>query len=331
VTAAVPPPGDGVGDRRVVTLPAVPALGGLYAKALAGGATGAVGRRLGRGSTALPDVAYEVAGVRADAARLTAYQHLVGESASDALPAGFVHVLTFPLAVAVMTTPGFPFPLVGAVHVANRVEQHRAAQLDEPLTLRAWAQGLRSHRAGTQAELVTTATDADGVRVWTGVSTYLAKGVHLPDPAVGASGPAGDDGSAGAAGREGGAAGPADEGRVPFVAPVPTGCWRLPADEGRRYAAVSGDRNPIHVSSLAAKGFGFPRAIAHGMDTAARALAAVGAARGPAFVWTAEFAKPVLLPGSPAVRVAPDGDGFAYAVWDARSGKPHLTGAVTPL
>ncbi|MDM7854610.1 MaoC/PaaZ C-terminal domain-containing protein [Cellulomonas alba] len=311
MTAAVPPTGDGLGDRRVVTLPAVPALGGLYVKGLAGVATSVVGRRLGRGSGALPDVAYEVAGVRADAARLTAYQHLVGESASDALPAGFVHVLAFPLAVAVMTTPGFPFPLVGAVHVANRVEQHREARLDEPLTLRAWSQGLRSHRAGTQAELVVTASDADGERVWTGVSTYLAKGVHLTDR----PGPADD---------------PAEE-RTPFVAPVPTGRWQLPADEGRLYAAVSGDRNPIHVSSLAAKGFGFPRAIAHGMDTAARALAAVGAAHGPAFVWTAEFARPVLLPGSPAVRVARDVDGFAYAVWDARSGKPHLTGTVRPV
>lgn len=300
---------DGFDPRtRVVTLPAVPALGGLYAQALAGGAAGALGRRLGRGTTALPGVAYEVADVRADAARLTAYQHLVGETAADVLPAGFVHVLAFPLAVAVMTTRGFPFPLVGAVHVANRVEQHRDVHLDEVLTLRAWAQELRAHRAGTQAELVTTASDADGRRVWTGVSTYLAKGVRLPDAV-----PV-----------------PADDERPPFVAPAPTARWRLPADEGRRYAAVSGDRNPIHVSALAAKGFGFPRAIAHGMDTAARALAAVGAARGSSFVWTADFARPVLLPGSPAVRVAPDGAGFAYAVWDARSRKPHLTGAVTP-
>jgi len=314
---------DGFDPRtRVVSLPAVPALGGLYAKALGGGVVGAAGRRLGRAPTALPGVAYEVAGVRADAARLTAYQHLVGESAADALPAGFVHVLAFPLAVAVMTTPGFPFPLVGAVHVANRVEQHRDVHLDEVLTLRAWAQRLRPHRAGTQAELVTTASDADGLRVWTGVSTYLAKGVRVPDD--------GSTGDGRGAPARADVDGPADDGeRMPFVAPEPTARWRLPADEGRRYAAVSGDRNPIHVSALAAKAFGFPRAIAHGMDTAARALATVGAARGPSFVWTAEFAKPVLLPASPSVRVAPDGAGFAYAVWDGRSGKPHLTGAVT--
>jgi hypothetical protein len=297
-----------VSDDRVVTLDEVPALGGLYAKGLGRGATGAVGRRIGHAPDALPGVAYEVTGVRADGATLTAYQHLVGETASDVLPAGFVHVLAFPLAVAVMTTPGFPLPLVGAVHVANRVTQWHEARLDEALTLRASARDLRAHRSGTQVDLVAVAADRDGRVVWEGVSTYLAKGVRVP-----------------------GSDEPADAARDGFVAPVPTGRWRLPADEGRRYAEVSGDRNPIHVSALAAKAFGFPRAIAHGMDTAARALAVVGAARGSAFVWTAAFASPVLLPGSPAVRVAPIGDGFAYVAWDDRSGKPHLTGAVMPL
>jgi len=112
---------------------------------------------------------------------------------------------------------------------------------------------------------------------------------------------------------------------------VPTGQWRLDGDVGRRYAAVSGDRNPIHLSALSAKPLGFPRAIAHGMYTASRALADVGAARGEAFTWTVEFAKPLLLPGTPAVRVAHAGDGFAYTVWHPRTGKVHLSGAVTPL
>ena len=48
--------------------------------------------------------------------------------------------------------------------------------------------------------------------------------------------------------------------------------WSLPASASRAYAAVSGDVNPIHMSALTAKAFGFPRAIAHGMYTAARAL-----------------------------------------------------------
>jgi acyl dehydratase len=94
---------------------------------------------------------------------------------------------------------------------------------------------------------------------------------------------------------------------------------------------VSGDRNPIHLSALSAKALGFPRAIAHGMYTASRALADVGAARGDAFDWSVEFVKPVLLPGTVTVRIASSAEGFTFAGWDARSGKPHLTGSVTPL
>ena len=50
------------------------------------------------------------------------------------------------------------------------------------------------------------------------------------------------------------------------------GCLR---DIGRRYGAVSGDRNPIHLYPLTARLFGFRRAIAHGMWTKARCLAAL--------------------------------------------------------
>ena len=39
--------------------------------------------------------------------------------------------------------------------------------------------------------------------------------------------------------------------------------WRLSGDLGRRYAAVSGDHNPIHLYPLTAKALGFPRQIAH--------------------------------------------------------------------
>lgn len=308
------------GGLADVVLPDVPGLGGLYGRGVAAAGRLALGRRLGRAPDALPDVAYVVPGVRADPVHLTAYQHLLGESASDVLPAGFTHVLAFPVATAVMVRPGFPLPLLGMVHLANRVDQFRPILLGDRLDIRAWAQGLAPHRSGTQLELVTEAriagADDDvlgGELAWRGVSTYLAKGVRLGESSAASA--VSDDGR-----------------REPFTPPLPTGRWSLGADTGRRYAAVSGDQNPIHLSKLSAKALGFPRAIAHGMYTAARALADVGAGRGDAFTWTVEFAKPVLLPGKVDVRVAPDGNGgFAYAGWNGRSGRPHLTGAVVPL
>ena len=273
----------------------------LLARGLARAATGGA-KAAGR----LPDVVLVRRGVRADAAVLAAYLQLVGEEVRDVLPAGYLHTLTFPLTTAMLARPDFPLPALGMVHLANRVELRRAVGVDEVLDARVHAEALVPHRRGAAVDVVAElATDGDVV--WRGVSTYLAKGVRVP-----------------------GADRPADAGRPEWHVPSPTGLWRLGADVGRRYAAVSGDRNPIHTSRLAARAFGFPRPIAHGMFTAAKALADVGpAGRGDAYAWEVEFATPVLLPASVSVRVAPDAaGGFTFAAW---SRKPHLLGTVRPL
>lgn len=311
-------------DRRALELPEVPGLGRTYLRTLA-----ARGSKRGE----LEAVEVRVDDVRIDADHLADYQRVVGEPVSDVAPAGYFFVLAFPLALSVMTRKAFPLPALGMVHVANRVVQNHPVRVGESIGLRTWAQDLRAHRAGTQVDLVTQALDADGDVAWEQISTFLAKGVRIRGLE------AADDGGS----------------RPEFSAPVPTGRWELPKDIGKRYAAVSGDRNPIHLNALAAKAFGFPRTIAHGMYTAAQALATVGPARGDAYVWEISFARPVLLPSTVAVRVAGYGaepappqralgtiraraerkgseqGGLEIAVWDPRSGKPHLTGSVTPI
>lgn len=294
-----------MGEVQQVRLPEVPSLGSLYAQALGRTAQTVMSMRQ---VTTLPDVRYAVDDVRADRDQLAAYQQLLGEPGTDVLPAGYVHVLAFPVAMAVMARADFPLPLLGMVHLANEVEQRAPVRLDDRLDVRAWAQGLRLHRSGTQVELVTEVSCA-GEAVWRGVSTYLAKGKKVP----------------GAAPVE-----PEDRSEPPL--PPVTGRWRLGADVGRRYAAISGDRNPIHLSGLTAKLFGFPRAIAHGMYTASRALATVGPARGEAFRWTVEFGKPVLLPATVTFGVAAHrGGAHEYTGWDAKRSKTYFTGSVAPL
>lgn len=303
-----------VPSRRVERLTGPPQPARTWAAALARSAVAMVAARRPVHASDVPGVVLAApapAPGSASADRLTAYQHLVGEPASDRLPAGFLHVLTFPLQTTLMTRRDFGLPLLGLVHVSNHVEVLRPVLLGEPLEVRVWAEPLAAHRSGTAVDLRGEVRVGDEV-VWDGTSRYLARGVRL----------ASDD-----------AVAPTDAAteRTPFVAPVPTGRWVLPADLGRRYGAVSGDRNPIHLSPLAARAFGFPRAIAHGMWTAARALADVGPrVRGDAYRWGAEFATPVLLPSAPAVRVSPHDDGCSVTVWDPRRDRLHLTVEVTP-
>ena len=287
-----------------VRLERVPSLSALYAQALGRLAQTVMSTRM---VTALPEVRYAVDGVRPDAQQLAEYQRLLGEPGTDALPAGFVHVLAFPVATALMARPDFPLPLLGMIHLANRVEQRAALALGDELWVRARAQELRAHRVGTTVDLVVEVGRAGAEQVaWHGVSTYLAKGRTI-------------DGL------------PTAPEREETSRPAVTAAWRLPADIGRRYAAVSGDRNPIHLWRPTARLLGFPRTIAHGMYTASRALATVGPARGEAFTWTVEFGKPVLLPGTVTFGLEPHDGGHAYEGWDAKTGKTYFTGTVTPL
>ena len=104
--------------------------------------------------------------------------------------------------------------------------------------------------------------------------------------------------------------------------------WSLPADLGRRYARVSGDYNPIHLSGATARLFGFRRAIAHGMWTLARVAAELQPrVAGGAAVLEVTFKLPVLLPGRVDLpRLAGQDRGVGFAVLDAAGERPHAVG-----
>lgn len=161
---------------RVQALAEVPGLGGLYLRGAAGSARSrlAGGRRGVGGRPVLPPVAYRASGVRVDVAHLTAYQHLLHETGADALPSGYLHVLAFPVATAVMVRDDFPLPLLGMVHVANAASLLRPVSVGDELEVTAWTQDLRPHRRGSQLDVVAEVA-VDGEVAWRGVSTYLAK------------------------------------------------------------------------------------------------------------------------------------------------------------
>jgi hypothetical protein len=297
-----------------VILGELPSLSKLYVNAAAQAAR----RRLlgAHGGPTLPDAGHEVRGVRADVGNLTAYQHLIGLSARDTLPAGYLHALAFPLAMSVMNRDDFPLPLLGMIHLSNYVEQRAPVIFTDLLDIEARVENLRGHRAGTQLDVIAEIRGAGKPDVrWTGRSTYLAKGVFLPGIDVPSP----------------------HNGRPAFTPPDPTAVWHLGVDTGRAYAAISGDFNPIHLSVLSAKALGMRRSIAHGMYLAARALADVGPMEGEAFGWAVTFDAPVFLPGRVALEIStgqtPDGawQRSDFVAWNPRSGRKHFSGSVAPL
>ena len=297
-----------------VILGEMPSLSKLYVNAAA---LAARRRVLGtHGGSTLPDAGHEVRGVRADVGNLTAYQHLIGLSARDTLPAGYLHALAFPLAMSVMNRDDFPLPLLGMIHLSNYVEQRAPVVFTDLLDIEARVENLRGHRAGTQLDVVAEIRGAGKPDIrWTGRSTYLAKGVFLPGIDVPSP----------------------HNGRPDFTPPDPTAVWHLGVDTGRAYAAISGDFNPIHLSVLSARALGMRRSIAHGMYLASRALADVGPMKGETFGWAVTFDAPVSLPGRVALEIttgqAPDGtwQRSDYVAWNPRSGRKHFSGSVALL
>ena len=285
-------------------LTAPPSLLPMYAKA-------AVTAPLHRGA-ALPESVYTLADQSIDADHLTAYERVCGFAVSDVLPPTYLHMLAFPLSMALMSERAFPFPLVGMVHVANAITLARPVRADETVSLQVRAADLRPHAAGQQFDLLAEATVADET-VWTSRSTYLRRG----KPPAGATKPDPADKGKGRSARE----------SVPQEGPV--ALVRVPDDIGRRYGAVSGDRNPIHLHNLSAKLFGFPSAIAHGMWLKARTLATLEGRLPDAYRVEVAFKLPVLLPTTIAIAARPDDGGWTLDVRGAKSGKPHLTGTVS--
>lgn len=266
----------------------------------------------GRGKE-MPALERTLSGVRVDPADLAAYARVCGFTLRDALPATYLHVVAFSLHMELMVDGRFPFPAVGLVHLSNRITVVRPARVSETFDLVVRTTPIEPHPKGRTFSLVSTAS-VDGKLVWEDVSTMLRRG--------------GGSADAGNGGREGVGSGEDRESyrlRDDEIRGAPV-TWKLPGDLGRRYGAVSGDRNPIHLHALTARLFGFPQAIAHGMWTKARALAALEPLP-DAYTVSVEFKKPIFLPG----RVTFAADNGRFAVRSAKNPDiTHLEGTVTP-
>ena len=273
-------------------LESTPSLAPLYAKA----ALGALPIP-GKGDE-LPGHGYAVAEAAIDTERLADYAEVCGFGLRDTLPPTYPHILGFPLAMKLMTERSFPFALMGMVHIGNRIEQRAQIPVASRPTVRVWTENLGPHHKGRQLDVITEAS-IDGEVVWIEHSNYLR-----PGKGEGERPPRGAD--------------PAED--APQVA-----IWNVPGDIGRRYAGVSGDRNPIHLSNLSAKPLGFPGAIAHGMWSYARTLAWLDGRLPTAHVSEVEFRAPLRIPGRARLRAASGDGGWDLALETADGEHRHLT------
>ena len=272
-------------------LPRSPALPGLFARAAV--RRGVRGRTLpARGLSCM---------ITVDPAHLARYRELCGVRDDGRLPPAYPHILAFGLQMKLLTARDFPFPLLGLVHLENRLRVLRTLGGLGPFHLGVATGELSPHDKGVTFTLLTRLEDQLGT-LWEGESRFLFRGLRL-------------DGAP-----------PTRTEAVPLPLEE-VAHWRAPTDIGRRYARVAGDFNPIHVSAPTAKLFGFPRAIAHGLWNKGRALGALGdhlPDRG--YEVDVRLQKPVLLPSEVRLLASAPGPEGQF-VLRGQNDLPHMTGS----
>jgi hypothetical protein len=235
-----------------------------------------------------------------DQDHLTAYRDVTGFQAGPALPPTYPHVLAFPLHLDLMSDPSFPYKPMGIVHLSNTITQKQPIPIHAEPDIRVHSTPERQHPKGTVFDIISEVF-VDHELVWSDLTTLLSRTAGTPsahadlltDPVL-----------------------PADA------------WWDLRGNLGRRYAAASGDRNPIHLFKLTAQAFGFPRQIAHGMWAKAAALASIQRAGHlpDAFTVRVDFRKPLLLPSRVQFGYQQTGKTLDFALYDESHELAHVIG-----
>jgi acyl dehydratase len=258
-----------------------------------------------RGDT-LPDRTLTVEELPIDAATVAAYANVTGLRFGDAVPLTYPFALTFPTVMSLVTGFDFPFAAMGSVHIENHITQYLPILVTDSVSVRVHPENMREHRRGLLVDIVTD-VNVGNERAWHQVTTFLhQQRTSLSDEPK-----------------------PPPQ-KQPKLGP-PNAVLRITPGQIRHYASVGGDHNPIHTNPIAAKLFGFPTVIAHGMFTAAAVLPNIEGQLPDAVKYSVRFAKPVVLPAQAGLYVDRIADGWQLTLRHLSKGDPHLTGTVTAL
>jgi acyl dehydratase len=244
-----------------------------------------------------------------DRRHLARYRKVCGDHDSPQLPITYPHVMATPVHLAMIACEAFPVSLLGVVHTRNRIVQHRPLHVDDAGQIRAWLEGHRETARGQELDLQTEVR-VGGQTVWSETSTFLARQ---------------RDRSRSPRKRE------ADlpHLQVPPRQDVTTSTFVVAPGVGRQYARVSGDFNPIHIADVAARFFGFKRAIAHGMWSLARCAAEIG---GPAFsrpcTLDVAFKRPIAFCARIVLESWMADQRVGFSLRDSEADRGHLLGSV---
>ena len=201
---------------------------------------------------ALPQIRSEWKGCKFDQSILKRYRKIC-EIEGDGVPLLFPHSFLGPLHLQVMTHSSFPLKLLGSIHHRNHVIQYKPLDPHGTYDVGLDLGELRRRPQGLEFDLVTKIS-AGGDAYWESVTTILvrkkSKSENPESPLASFIKSFEDTGTEAAT-------------------------FKVKAMTGKTFGLITKDINPIHMSGVLAKLFGFKRDLAHGMWALGRGTASM--------------------------------------------------------
>jgi acyl dehydratase len=261
--------------------------------------------------TQIEPIELEVRRVKLSASHLKHYREICGVPEGAALPPAYLHAVAMPMHMQLFIAPKFPVKVLGLIHLRNTIRVHKTIDMRTPLRLGVYFDTMRLTEAGQEYDF-TTRYEREGELVWEEISTMFARG-NAPPRNEGGKRPSIDRSAHPATGTE-------------------TQTLDIAENTGWRYARVSGDFNPIHLTARTAAMFGFKQPVAHGMWSLGRCLGAA-AAHLPAegIQVDTQFKLPVYLPSQALARTWAVDGGVDISMATMRGDRLHLAMQVRRL
>ena len=259
---------------------------------------------------AIAPVELEVRKIVLSATHLQKYLQICGVPPTKVLPPAYLHVVAMPVHMQLFIARNFPVKVLGLIHLRNTIRVLKNIGVDAPLRLRVYFDTMRLTDFGQEYDFLTQ-YERDGEVVWEEVSTMFARGNAPPKE---------------------GAKRPSIERSMHPDSGVYSESVDIAPDTGWRYANISGDFNPIHLTARTAKMFGFKQSVAHGMFSLGRCLgsAAPHLPEGKIQVDT-QFKLPVYVPSQAIVRHWAVDRGLDISMCTTRGDRLHLAMQVRKL
>ncbi|HKK99225.1 MAG TPA: MaoC/PaaZ C-terminal domain-containing protein [Desulfotignum sp.] len=243
-----------------------------------------------------------------DSDRVDRYRRVCGffqPPGDNTIPPSCLQTLFIGMLGRYITSDFFPINPMGLIQTGQSFASHHPVGVNDLLDLSCTLQEMTRTPKGIVTRFCLE-IHRETTLVWQGISTYLTR----------------------------------DPGRVPAKKmPAPDQPLRVqqtihvPKNTGRKYARVSGDYNPHHLSAATARLIGFKQAIAHGMWSLARTLACLEETISLTHPLTvdAAFKLPIYMPATLTLgyeSVLGAHGQVKFELRDADKGLPHLKGTL---